>query len=66
MELFKISADEGDSEALNYLGLIYENAYENEDREKSIQYFQKAHNKGNNDATLNIAILQSQNMSNFK
>lgn len=58
-KLLESAADNGDIEAANYLGLLYEkgNNVIMKDLEKSFYYYNIAHEGGNNEATYNLAYL---------
>lgn len=58
LELLQDSANKEEPDALNYLGLMHEKGVGNvrKDIEKSLQLFTKSHEKGNDFASLNLAL----------
>ena len=48
-----------DSEAINNLGLMTENGFDDRigDPEQALEYYKKAHKLGNTDASINIALM---------
>jgi TPR repeat protein len=58
MACYKKAADLGDISALNNIGLMLEYGYDDvmPSPEDSLLHFKAAHNMGNSDATINIAI----------
>jgi len=67
IELLEDSAKHDEPDSLNYLGLMLEkgNHYP-QDIEKSMAYFKKSHEKGNDYATLNIALNSKKNENVYK
>ena len=58
LELLEDSANKEEPDALNYLGLLLEKGSKSvrQDKEKSVQFFKKSHEKGNDLASLNLAL----------
>ena len=54
---YQRAAELGDINALNNLGLLYEQGINGSpEPEKALKYYKKAHNSGSSDGTINIAI----------